>query len=277
MRALCVLLAIGTVTAQTPLEFDVVSIKRNVANQVMPGPTGGVAAGQYWLSNVSAGTLIFRGYPPDTTPPEILNLPGWALSERYDVLAKGKPRATTGEQEQMWRALLADRLKLQAHYEIRAQRGYRLVLARADRRLGSQLRPSTLDCTGPQPDIGPNSARGAGGVEAFALQRCGFMTGGASGGVMVLSGGTTMIELSRALSGFVMRPVLDRTGLDGHYAVSVGFALETTRTLAAEPSAASELPSVFTAIEEQLGLKLETATVDVQILAIDRIERPTEN
>lgn len=174
VRSLCVVALGVTAAAQAPLEFEVASIKRNTTNTVMPGPVSSVTSGQYWMSNVTAGTIILRGYPVDR-PMDMLNLPDWVSGERYDILAKGKPGATADEQQRMWRALLADRFKLQAHYETRTQQGYHLVFARADRRLGSQLQPSSLDCTQSQPPINRETVAQAKGAAAFAMQRCSFM------------------------------------------------------------------------------------------------------
>jgi uncharacterized protein (TIGR03435 family) len=260
----------GVATAQAPLEFEVVSIKRNTTNTFVAEPATNIAAGRYWLSNVGVGTMVLQGYQVNGVP-KLLNLPDWASSERYDVLAKGKARATTNEQQQMWRALLADRLKLQVHYEPRPQKGYRLVFARTDQRLGPQLQPSTLDCAGPQAPIAPRD------VEAIAMQRCGWLMFGTAGGPTAESGGTTLASLARLLSGVVVQSVLDGTGLDGQYAVKLHYASARSLLTEALPPATSDAPSVFIAVQEQLGLKLEPATVDVAALVIDHIERPTEN
>ena len=254
-----------------PLAFEVASIKRNTTNRFMPGPAGGITAGLYWVSNASAADMILRGYPVNR-PQDMLNLPEWATSERYDVLAKGKPRATPDEQRQMWRALIADRMNVLAHYETRSQRGYNLVVARPDRRLGPQMQLSTLDCTRPQPEVSAQTIREARGVEGFAMQRCGLMGVGTHGGTArTASGGVNTGSLAGYLSGVVTLPVADRTNLEGYYSVQISYALQRTGT--APP--ATDAPSVFVAVQEQLGLKLEPATVNVPVLVVDRAERPT--
>ena len=140
--------------AQAPLEFDVASIKRNTTNTLINGPPPNPSPGQLSMTNVPVQSIVLAGYPVQTIPALVVGLPDWATSDRYDVVAKGKPAATQDERQQMWRALLTERLKLEAHYETRERAGYDLVFARADKRLGPQLQPSTLDCTKPS---APNS------------------------------------------------------------------------------------------------------------------------
>ena len=106
------------------LEFEVASIKKNTTNQ--------------------------------------LGLPSWAESERHDVVAQGRAGGTPEAQQQMWRALLADRMTLAAHDEPREQPSWDLVFARSDHRLGPQIQPSTPDCSEPEgecPSRGLSSTR----------------------------------------------------------------------------------------------------------------------
>lgn len=170
----------------------------------------------------------------------------------------------------MFRAFLADRLKLTAHYETKDQKGYNLVFARADRRPGPGLKPTALDCTQPVPR--PVPGPGFDGVE-FATNRCGWSLTDLDG--TLRSAGLTMDRLTRIIANTVERPVADKTGLSGFYAISLRFQ-QFSGSAAAPPSLADP-PSVFTALSEQLGLKLEPATTTGQTLVIDHIERPTEN
>jgi uncharacterized protein (TIGR03435 family) len=267
-----VLAALGvTLAAQAPLEFEVASIKRNITNGFVREPVTNVAAGHYWLSNASVAMIVLQGYELDGVP-AVMKMPDWATFERYDVLAKGKPGASPDEQRQMWRALLADRFKLRAHYEPRPQRGYQLVFARADRRLGPQLQPSTLDCTQPRQML-----TRADDPEAFAMRQCGWLQIGGGNAQKFASGGATMASLARVLSGVVLQSVVDRTGLGGDYVVKLHYAKPLPATDATLLPLPSDAPSIFVAVQEQLGLKLDAATVDAPALVIDRIERPTEN
>ena len=94
------------------------------------------------------------------------------------------------------------------------------------------------------------------------------------------SDGAPISALARLLSGFVARPVVDGTGADGDFAVRFTYLADTSpigRSDGTPLPPGRDQPSVFVAVEEQLGLKLQAATVTVQVVVIDRIERPTEN
>ena len=265
------------------LEFEVASIKRNTANTFASGPPPNPSTGQVSMTNVPLQSLVLAGYPLQTMPALVIGLPDWATADRYDVVARARPAATPDERQQMWRALVTDRLKLQAHYETRERAGYNLVFARADKRLGPQLQPSTLDCAQPP---GPNvAATSAESAEAMAMTRCNVMMIVDPTGQGMYSGGTTVANLVRMLSGrggrlVVDRPIVDQTGLEGNYAVRLKFAGDSPSPIsvtAGTPPSPGDGPSIFTAVQEQLGLKLESTTIQGQVLVIDHIERPTEN
>lgn len=256
---------VAAVAGQEP-QFEVASLKASTRDRLYIAPTPSSPPGEIRLVHVSLRNLILRGYP--LPPPiEIVNLPRWA-DDAYDFVAKMQPGATAEQQQQMFRAFLADRLKLSAHYESKDQRGYNLVLARADRKLGPGLKPSTLDCTKPTPRPVP-------GVDAveFATSRCGYSLTDLDG--TMRSAGLTLDSLVRTIAATVGRPVVDHTGLSGYYAVSFRFLRFPLP--AGGSSSLDDPPSVFTALQEQLGLKLEPATTAGQMLLIDHIERPTEN
>lgn len=250
-------LAAQSTPSQENLAFDVVSIKRNTSG-TRGGSVGGV--GDRWrMVNVTIAGVILNAYPSRVS--ELIGAPEWVTSERYDVEARATFTPTLEQQQAMLRAVLAERFKLVAHVESPERPIYNMVFARADRRLGPQLRGIDVDCTTfdrqkPRPDTPA--------VVAFDMPPCAFKMS-ASGSVMVvLSGGRTLQSLADTVAGQAGRPVFDRTGLTGHFA----FKLEYDGTDGA---------SVFTAMQEQLGLKLEPARGPVEILAVDHIERPTEN
>ena len=293
VRSLGVAVALGvTVAAQAPLEFEVASIKRNtsgVPRSVPPTPT----SGQISLSAIPARFLAMRAYPDLTNPVVVEGLPAWAGSERYDVTVKFRPGATTTEQVTMWKTLLADRMKLQAHYETRPRTGYRLVLARADRRLGPDMRPATIACPPPGSPANPapteirDIARRVQSErrnptpqeEAALMSQCAATLIG----TRFFAGSVEMSALVQALSllGRLEGPITDATGLEGRYAFKLwaappAVAPLTATSLPSEPGP-SDAPLLFDALRDQLGLKLEQGTIDGTILVIDRIERPTEN
>lgn len=248
-------------------EFEAVSLKPNPSSQRPLGPSPDPATGEYRLVHTSLRNLILRAYPLPMPPIEIVDLPGWA-NDPYDFVAKARPGATTEQQQQMFRAFLADRLKLRAHYESRDQHGYNLVFARTDHKLGPGLKASTLDCSQATGRPAPGTD-----IVAFAASHCGFSMTGLDG--TMTAGGLTIASLVRTLADAVGGPVVDKTSLTGEYAVAFRF-LRFPFPAGREPSP-DDPPSVFTSVQEQLGLKLESATVAGQILVIDRIERPTEN
>jgi uncharacterized protein (TIGR03435 family) len=257
-----------------PLAFEAVSIKRNTSgapgNNIRTLPDGTFIA-----TNVATALVIRLAIPSTVSVPmlQILGLPDWAQTDRYDITAKppeGFTTLTAEQRSEMWHSVFVDRLKLQAHVEDRERNTYALVLARSDRKLGPQLKPSTLDCSVPPPDFAtaPPLPR------SEWANRCGAV----SGLNFVLSGGVTMDELAGRLP--VGARVYNRTGLEGRYAVRLDFRVDQTqfRLPADHPlQSSNDLPDIFTAVQEQLGLKLVPQKTKEPAFIVDRIERPSEN
>jgi uncharacterized protein (TIGR03435 family) len=279
------------------LEFEGASIRRNTSDRPTPtaGPPPTAASGQLTLNWIPARFLATRAYPDLTTPVIVEGLPGWAETERYDVTVKFPPGATASDQAAMWRTLLAERMKLQAHYETRARAGYRLVMARADRRLGPDLKPATIDC--PPPGAAPPSSpptavrdiamqvlreRRAPTAQEEATLTSSCLSMGI--GDRFYAGAADIRSLMQSLSvlGRLEGPIVDATGLEGRYSFKLWAARAAVAPQAAASAAAPEptlndAPSIFEALRDQLGLKLEKTTIDGTILVVDHIERPTEN
>jgi uncharacterized protein (TIGR03435 family) len=284
-----------TLAGQAPLEFDVASIKQNTTNTFATAPPPAAASGDVVLINAPVEAMVLRAYPLATTPVTIIGLPDWGRSDRYDVVAKGKPGVTTEERQQMWRALLADRMKLQAHYETRPRPAYKLVVARADRTLGPQLRPSTLNCPPLAPGARlevPIEARDAmmatirdrraatAQEEAILLSQC---RGTFNAWNTIYAGAITIPTLIQSLRFLGLdRPVVDDTALEGLYSVKLWASRATPSPVPLGAAAATgatldEPPSLFSALQDQLGLKLEPTTVEGDVVVVDHIEPPTEN
>ena len=250
------------------LTFDVVSVKPNKTGASRASIGG---SGERWrMVNVSAAGLILTAYPGRTN--ELLGAPAWVTSERFDVEARAMFEPTPDQERMMLRALLVDRFKFGAHMETPERPIYNMVFARADGRLGPQLRRIDIDCaTYKRPTL-------AGDQPADDPPPCSFrMSAGNS--VTIISGGRTMQSLADSISSaataratpsgwssWAGRPVFDKTALAGYYAYRLEHA-----------GVGTDGPSLFTAMQEQLGLKLEPTRGPVEILVIDRIERPTEN
>jgi len=251
-------LAFDVATAQAPAAdaaFEAASIRQNLSGSQSGG--GRPRSGGYTFTNLSALNLISLAYnlPFD----RIVGGPAWMTSDRYDINAVGKDKTTTEERAVMVRSLLRDRFQLAAHIERRDLPVYFLVVARGDGRLGPGLRRSSVDCKDPE------ARRKAAAAAGDSRMVCGitfntgvFMAGG--------EGVSIMLSTLTAASG---RAVLDRTGLTGAY----DFELKWTPL----PDPNSDNVSIFTAVQEQLGLRLESGTAPLDVLVIDRLERPSEN
>ncbi len=269
MRALAVV--VFTITAvvveaqSRHAEFDVASLKRNTGAQSPFGSPSDLPSGEIHLINVPMRFLVGQAYPGSTVPVRIENLPTWA-DESYDLDAKGTPHPSRDERAQMIRSLLEERTKLAAHFETRRRHGYHLTFAHADHRLGPSLTRSTRDCSSPQPSV-----RSVAAGEASARDRCGLFHSGQT----MTSGGVTIDQFVRSISALIGQPVVDRTDLIGLFALTFTFQHGPPRTNGI--ALPDDPPTVFAAIQEQLGLALEPATVDAQVLVIDHIERPAGN
>jgi uncharacterized protein (TIGR03435 family) len=139
---------------------------------------------------------------------------------------------------------------------------YLLVKARADGRLGERLRPATVDCTARAAEA---LARGTAGPATAFDAKCGFRVGAGS----VSGGGVEMETIARRLSFAAARPVIDSTTLTGRYDFDLTFA--------PDPLAAGDAPPIFTAVQEQLGLRLQPDHRAMAVLVVDRVQRPTPN
>ena len=171
------------------------------------------------------------------------------------------------------RALLADRFALSVHRETRTVPIYALQLARADRSLGPGLAKSATDCPALMAAV-----RASGGPPPPDAQKCGFR--GRIGSLQ--STGLPLTELALALARRVERPVVDQTGLTGTWDFTLTYAADSAQiqpgTLAPDapaPPVNPDAPSLFSALQEQLGLRLVSTTAPVEVLVVDRLSRPT--
>jgi len=269
--------------AQGPT-FDVVSIKRNTAGVgpgMMPPPIQRPDGG-FTLKNGPLRTLVARAYPGMD---EIVGLPDWATSERYDVAATSTlPTATADERIAMMRAMLAERLQLKAHVEKREREVFDLVLARRDGKLGSGLMPSDADCGAPNQPPQQNTQRPdfAKGPPLCTVRMIGAIIRDREGDKKgrfgdLMEGTAPMATLAEALGIYARRTVIDKTGLTGSYAIAMNFDMRATLRPPTVDPPIDAGPSVFTAVQEQLGLKLEPSKAQRDVLVIERLEHPTPN
>jgi uncharacterized protein (TIGR03435 family) len=275
-----VTVAVDAPRAQAPDEkpptFEVASVKPNKLNG---GPQNFqcCAGGRVTITGLPLRQLISIAYGSDAiqTPGQIVGGPGW-LSDRFDIVAKAEGDLVPDAQGRptrlvaMLRALLEDRFQVKVHNEMRETQTYALVLANKDGKLGPRLKPS--DCHGPDTAPPPDPTGQA--------HPCGRFWGNLTGNQNAR--GIEMVQLARSLAGYwvISRPVFDRTGLTGLFDFQVEFtpafllAPNPDAPPIANPSADSG-PNIFTALQEQLGLKLQGEKAQVEYLVIDRAEQPT--
>jgi bla regulator protein blaR1 len=264
----------STVSSAGDPAFEVASIKSNVSGalrvsiQVSPG-------GRFTAINAPLGALIRHAYGLQQF--ELAGGPKWLDSDRFDIAAKAEGEPAPAQMRLMLRTLLADRFKLQLRSETRELPTYALVIARNDRKPRPGLRRTESDCAPAaslQDVLGISAPSGPRDPDA----PCGFFGPGPGGSAKFR--GVTIEVLARFLAPAVHRPVFDRTGLTGYFDAD----LEMTAEFGPPPPPPgvpdrfdrSSLPSIFTAIQEQLGLKLDAQRGPVTVFVIDRLEHPTE-
>lgn len=265
---------------ERPPSFEVASVKENRSGDLR-SPMRTEPGGRFTATNVLLKFLIaeaFMGPQPVHLSSRIVGGPDWINSTRFDIIAKAStefrssPEGPPNELVLMLRSLLEDRFKVRTHRETRELPVYELVVARADGKLGPQLRQSTANCDGPPPPRQPNEP-----------PPCGAMRGPAR----VMAGGIPMRRFAEMLTAIMAvgtpasadgRLVVDKTGLSGRFAFSLTWTPDQIPTVAPPPGIPPvdpNGPSLVTALQEQLGLKLESAKGPVEVLVIDSVERPT--
>jgi uncharacterized protein (TIGR03435 family) len=261
-------------------KFEVASVRPNTSgdNKVNIGIQPG---GRVTAVNVPLVMIIRNAYQLQDN--QLVGAPDWVLTERYDITAKAErefppplPGGAPSPAQLMFQSLLEERFKLAVHRETRELPIYTLVLARKDGKLGSQLTRSTLDCEAVA------AARRAGaptaplkpGDRPICSMRMGFG--------QLVGTGFPLSNLARSLSQVVQRSVVDRTELTGHFDFDIKW---TPDQLPSRPGMPADQPfrmngveidpngpSIFTALQEQLGLKLEATRGPVEVLVIDHVE-----
>ena len=264
--------------------FDVVSVRANKSGELgqtmRRQPGGRVIAINFRLRE-----LILSAY--GLQPQQLAGGPDWIDSDRFDITAQARgeipmtPPGTVGPLQLMMQRLLADRFNLVVHTETREMPIYALTLARSDGRLGSQITTAVTDCQTVMTALlkNPQSAGGA-PPQPPRLPNGGPACGMMFDGSRLRAGGASMAQLAGNLSQGVGRTTVDRTGLTGGFDFELEFSVDPALAAggpAFAPSPDPNKPSIFTALEEQLGLKLQPDRAPVEVLVIDRVEQPTEN
>jgi len=227
---------------QPPLEFDVASIK---PAKDFPGQRVRNNPGSLEISNMEPTTMIRNAYRL-VMEGQLTGFPSWADKDCFDIEATADedPAIDLAEARQRnllrLQSLLVSRFQLRTHWEDKMQHGYVLAIGKK----GWRLKPL-------QPGSKHSTSQGRG---RLVCRSC------------------TISTLAGFLSNIVQKPVQDDTGIQGLYDLNLAFEPPD-----ADPSVGTGLPSLFTTLSEQLGLKLEPRNILVRTLVIDHIERPSSN
>jgi uncharacterized protein (TIGR03435 family) len=286
--------------------FEVASVKPSNPNApgLLPGLPGGMPmvmpplGGRFTATNVPLRLLVRMAYGLQDF--QLIGGPDWQMSQKFDINAKvDDPAALTNETMlPMLKALLAERFKLKVHTETREVPTYALVVARGDGRLGPNVKPSMSDCSNQQElqqKLMDAFAKGGLAAAAAVMPRmgervpCSLMPvmpaagGNLRAGIGMRGDGQTLAALAQLLTQIVGRPVVDRTGLSGLYDFEITFDPQVMLAMASQaginlPTAnlpQFDSPSLMTALQQDLGLKLDSQRGPGEVLVIDSAEMPT--
>ena len=236
----------GQAESDQPLAFETATIKENTTITNGGGgrfmPDGGIRMTH--LAAQSYVTLAFR-----LEQYQLVGAPDWMATTYYDVQAKPSHQVTRDDTYRMMQAMLRDRFRLRFHRESKNLDGYTLLPVKAGQ-LGPNLHRSAVDCE-----------------KAFSsTPKCreGSITAGTFKVV-----GSPLYTLVNVIVNQVKAPVLDQTQLSGPFDLDLHWSPEL--------STSDDAISIFTALKEQLGLKLERARVPTEMFVIDHVERPTRD
>lgn len=269
----------ATSTAEPLPHFEVASIKPSAPDQrgmaIRPGPNGGINLNNLPLKEIMTLAWKIQAF-------QISGGPSWIESLHWDITATGNHKPKPDEIWPMIQSLLADRFKLKVHHETKDLPVYVLLRANKDGKLGPQLTETKEgSCTPfdpskppPPPEPGKPPALGCGGM-FMGFDQLGAM-------------GMTIDRMTPMLSRMLGRTVIDKTGLTAKYDIQMHWTPDQAQLQQMappgglppnipQPQLDPNGPSIFTALQEQLGLKLESQKGPVDILVIDSVEKPSEN
>jgi uncharacterized protein (TIGR03435 family) len=268
---LCLLPAVWAQAPARPA-FEVASIKLDNS-----GGRGGRIEmppnGRLTVTNVPIRVLITNAY--NIKDSQLIGAPDWVNNDRYDISAKAEGNMSQDQMRLMLQSLFADRLKLAVHRETKEAQVYELTPAKGGLKL---TRTTETNCVkfdrdhppppptpgGPMPNICSNVGMSRGQINAW---------------------GVPMDRFVDVLSNLLGRNIIDKTGATGNYNFHVEFTPDQATAGGPfgpggpgdAPPPDSAGPNIFTALQEQLGIKADSAKGQVEMLVIDQVERPSEN
>ena len=278
IHSLALVICCGVMCAQPgpKLEFEVASIKPSPPPEgrlVRVGCTGGPGTNDpvlYVCGNISLSNLVIIAFD---IPIYQLSAPDWAMMTRFDFRATVPPGTTKEQFATMMQNLLADRFGLAVHRESREIQQYELTVAKNGPKFKEAAPPPPADSRDAAPRPGPPK-----------LDKDGYPTIGLRGGMAIMNGKARLFQpemtiamLAARLSGQLRAPVADATGLTGKYDISLYWDAENNLRAAAPDSVAAG-PDLKQALQEQLGLRVDSKKGPVEFLIVDHAEKtPTEN
>jgi len=220
--------------------YEVASVKVNNSGSGNTSSNG--SKGQVVMTNQPMQRLLERAFG---VKPMQVSGPGWIQDERYDIVAKYPEETKNEDRVLMLRTLLEDRFKLAVHRETKEIQGFALVVAKS----GFKLKPAKAE-------DGSSTNSSGGRVRKLTAQR------------------TSMVQLAELLTRYLGELVVDRTGIEGVYDFEFQWVNDDQ-----PPSPETEgVPSLFDAVQETLGLKLQRQRVPTEMIVVDHLERmPVEN
>jgi bla regulator protein blaR1 len=267
--AAAILISFSSAAAQQKA-FEVSSVKLHPADQATPSSMIAEPGGRFTVRNIPLRMVIRTAY--QIQDDQIVDGPAWIGSDRFDITAKAEGATPLTDLALMIQALLAERFKFSFHRETRELPIFELQLARADAALGPKMKKNdcVLDVNAPPPAPG-------------GPPRCGSISNGFGRLTLIAA---PIPVMAQYLAPSLNRVVIDRTGLTGNYDVDLTWTPDRLppRAPGTPPDQPIRVngaeidpngPSIFTAVREQLGLKLESARAPLEVLVIDHIEHPS--
>lgn len=254
--------------------FDAASVRQNRSDERSSGSQ--MRDGSVAVRNGTFEMLIQQAF--QVPPTRIIGGPNWMTSDRFDLVGKADASTADADLRVMLQNMLIERFAMKLQVETRNLPIYELRLARADGRLGPNLVEAECEThsSGPDPcsSGAPRAVPAGGGGGGGRGGAVGTMRAGGGQGVSgIMSGGLVMPGFAQMLSRLVGRNVVDRTGLTGRYEVDLKFANPSV----VEAGGPADAPEIFTAIQEQLGLKLEATRGPVEVLVIESASHPVND
>jgi uncharacterized protein (TIGR03435 family) len=239
IASLAILTLLPRAGAQQPgaPQFDVASVKPGDPSS--HGQMAQQSPGRYEARNLTLLSLVLGAYQINAD--QLIGGPSWLTSPGWDIDATFPVSTSNEQRQQMMQALLMERFGLVVHRETRTLPTYQLSVAKG----GPKLKAATATVAGMS--AGPR---------------------------MIRYNSATMSELAKQLSSYLERQVIDKTELKGQFEIDLKFIPVDSPT---SPDTADTLPTIFTALQEQLGLKLDATHGPVEVIVIDKVDKPSAN